>query len=148
MIELTLLAVIKSAWNMLCSFCLQWWQHTIVIALHERCKTAEVIGCRIATVIPRVRYVHQILPFPSKCAEDYFRLKLRLQWHSIGPNSICLDVFVYTHQRLLFLMASSLWHFAPYSLFYSVAVANIEGHRKCVDNRAFITSNILYWEVL
>ena len=61
------------------------------------------------------------------------------------PKSLCLDVLLYTHHRLFFFpMACSMWHFTPYSLFYNVAVVSIEGHRKCVDNRVMITSDILY----
>jgi len=62
MIVPILMGIVKSACNLLSSFGLRRWQHTIVRDSHERYKTTEITGCRKPIVIPR----SQIYPsFPT-----------------------------------------------------------------------------------
>jgi len=65
--------------NMLASLGLRWWQHMIVIGVHELCRAAEVTGPTKAALHPAFDYVHRMLPFRSHCTEDDLSSKSHLQ---------------------------------------------------------------------
>ena len=68
--------IMGSAWNVLASLGLRWWQHIIVRGLYEHCVAAEYICCRKTILILRISYVHQIVPFLSNCARTQFPIKV------------------------------------------------------------------------
>ena len=86
-----------SAWNILASLGLWWWQHIIVRDLYEHCIAAEYIWCRKTILIPKISYVHQILTSLSNCVGHNFLSKSRFLWKSTRLRLRGLTVLQYIH---------------------------------------------------
>jgi len=119
-----------SAWNILASLGLWWWQHMIVRGLYEHCIAAEYIFCRKTSLIPRISYVHHILPFLSNCVEHNFLSKSHFLWQSTRLKIKGLTVLQYIHPACFFPMPSCMWHL-PASLHVTVSLLHL---LQCTDS--------------
>jgi len=115
-----------------------------VSGLHS---SGKLLAAEKLSLYPGFSYIHQILPFRSKCAEDNFRPQLPLLRQSITFKARLWNVLEYIHNRLLFPCDQLDVAFCHSSLFDNVTVAIIELHLKRMKNGRLMT-NILYCEVL
>jgi hypothetical protein len=102
----------ESTWNMSASLGLRWWQHVILSSLHEYCIAAKVTGSRKKLSLYQVfSYVHQILPFRPKSAEDDCRSISLLLLQSVGIKLRPLILLEYIHRLMSYPIGSCMFVF-------------------------------------
>ena len=112
----------------------------IVRSLHGHCVAADVTGSRKLFLHPGYSYVHQILSFPSNCAEDDLRSKSCLMWQLVRLKGRRLDASELTHHHLFFLSMASCVGFFPFCSSFDIAVAINEERPQSVGSDRLMTS--------